>query len=146
MVIEIMSFWRSKAEKTNSNSTIKYHLNIKASDSRTKMRVISSIFFLVFVESSFAFSLDCGGKVFHSLEWEQDSVLVEPFGLGNKTTKITWLENSIEVIEDTFDVQGVRYTWLIERNDFSFRKTTVSMRKAKRNNEIGQCELVKAGN
>ena len=100
-----MSFWRSKAEKTNSNSTIKYHLNIKASDSRTKMRVISSIFFLVFVESSFAFTLDCGGKVFHSLEWEQDSVLVEPFGLGNKTTKITWLENSIEVIEDTFDVQ-----------------------------------------
>ena len=141
-----MSFWRSKAEKTDSNSTIKYHLKIKASDSRTKVRVISSIFFLVFVESSFAFNLDCGGKVFHSLEWEQDSVLVEPFGLGNKTTKVTWLENSIEVIEDTFDVQGVRYTWLIERNDFSFRKTTVSMRKAKRNNEIGQCELVKAGN
>ena len=141
-----MSFWRSKAEKTNSNSTIKYHLKIKASDSRTKVRVMSSIFFLVFVESSFAFSLDCGGKFFHSLEREQDSVLVEPFGLGNKTTKITWLENSIEVIEDTFDVQGVRYTWLIERNDFSFRKTTVSMRKAKRNNEIGQCELVEAGN
>ena len=141
-----MSFWRSKAKKNNSNSTINYHLNIKASDSRTKMRVISSIFFLVFVENSFAFSLDCGGKFLHSLEWEQDSVLVEPFGLGNKTTKITWLENSIEVIEDTFDVQGVRYTWLIERNDFSFRKTTVSMRKAKRNNEIGQCELVEAGN
>ena len=101
------------------------------------MRVISLIFFLVFVESSFAFSLDCGGKFFYSLESEQDSVLVEPIGLGNKTTKITWLENSIEVIEDTFDVQGVRYTWVIDKNDFSFRKTTVPMSKAKRNNEIG---------
>ena len=110
------------------------------------MRVISSIFFLVFVESSFAFSLDCEGKFFHSLESEQDSVLVEPFGLGNKTTKITWAKNSIEVIEDTFDVQGVRYTWVIDKKDFSFKKTTVSMRKAKSKNEIGQCELVEAGN
>ena len=109
------------------------------------MRAISSIFFLVFVESSFAFSLDCGGKFFHLLESNQDSVVVEPFGLGNKTTKIVWSEDSIEVIEDTFDVAGIRYTWLIDRKDFSFSKTTVSMRSAKNNNEIGQCKPVVAG-
>ena len=109
------------------------------------MRAISSVVFLVFVESSFAFSLDCGGKFFHFIEPNQDSVVVEPFGLGNKTTKIVWSEDSIEVIEDTFDVEGIRYTWLIDRKDFSFNKTTVSMRKAKNNNEIGQCKPVVVG-
>ena len=109
------------------------------------MRVISSVVFLVFVESSFAFSLDCGGKVFHFIETNPDSVVVEPFGLGNKTTKTVWSEDSIEVIEDTFDVEGIRYTWLIDRKDFSFNKTTVSMRKAKNNNEIGQCKPVVVG-
>ena len=88
------------------------------------MRAISAVVFLVFVESSFAFSLDCGGKFFHFIESNQDSVVVEPFGLGNKTTKIVWSEDSIEVIEDTFDVEGIRYTWFIDRKDFSFNKTT----------------------
>ena len=104
------------------------------------MRTSTLILFLFFCSSSFAFNLDCDGKIFRSLESDKETVVTEPFGLGNKTTKTQWTAEVLQIMEDMLDSMGMGVSWVINRKDLSYEKTTISLGEPKKV-ESGQCKL-----